>query len=222
MAGFDAKGGVLVEKQICPRCGEPNEGDKRFCIHCGAALARPAEEERGTATLSHTGEAGETAASLGVPAEEEGQKVLPAPEKGENAADLAKAPEALPVAPIVQNPTAAPPALAEEPEEGPEEAPGRKSRYAPISTGGFLGIFLLLLIPGVNVVLLILWATGHCRKQMKQNFARALLIFLLAAALVILFFSTPLGQALWKDWLLSLGRALPWVKQLPGWGRLLG
>ena len=80
----------------------------------------------------------------------------------------------------------------------------------------------MLLIPGVNVVLLILWATGHCRKQTKQNFARALLIFLLAAALVILFFSTPLGQALWKDWLLSLGRALPWVKQLPGWGRLLG
>lgn len=49
----------------------------------------------------------------------------------------------------------------------------------PISTGGYIGIFLLLMLPIVNLILLIVWACGGCRKQGKANLARALLVWIL-------------------------------------------
>ena len=56
--------------------------------------------------------------------------------------------------------------------------PAKESRYAPIGSLEFLGIFLLLLIPIVNIVLLLVWAFGGCKKINKRNFARAYLVML--------------------------------------------
>lgn len=45
-----------------------------------------------------------------------------------------------------------------------------------MTAGEWLGTILLLLLPGVNLVLLIIWAMGGCKKKQKILFARALLI----------------------------------------------
>jgi hypothetical protein len=68
----------------------------------------------------------------------------------------------------------------------PNELPDG-SPYEPITTGGFIGIFFLMLIPLVNIILLLVWACGGCRKVNKTNLARALLIMMLISAVLSLF-----------------------------------
>ncbi len=59
-----------------------------------------------------------------------------------------------------------------------EVPPARTSRYAPVGAFEFFVIFLLLLIPVVNLVLLAIWSLGGCKKVNKRNFARAYLVML--------------------------------------------
>lgn len=74
-----------------------------------------------------------------------------------------------------------------------ETPPPAGSRYAPISTGGFIGIFLLMLIPVVNFILLIVWACGGCRKVNQSNLAKAMLVLMLIGAALTLI----LGIVFW-------------------------
>lgn len=71
----------------------------------------------------------------------------------------------------------------------PTPVPYAGSPYEPIGVMGWFGIFLLMLLPGVNIILLIVWACGGCRKLSKKNFARA--------ALIILFFALFAFVILW-------------------------
>jgi hypothetical protein len=50
-------------------------------------------------------------------------------------------------------------------------------REEPVSTGGYFGILFLMMLPVVNLLLMILWACGGCRKVNKRNLARALLLW---------------------------------------------
>ncbi len=59
------------------------------------------------------------------------------------------------------------------------------SKCSSISAAGWLGIILLLLIPGINLILLIIWACGCCQKKAKASFARAALLVLLIFAVII-------------------------------------
>ncbi len=65
----------------------------------------------------------------------------------------------------------------------------RRGIYAPISTAGFFGIMLIMLVPILNILLLILWAAGCCTKIAKRSFARAALVFISFALVVILVFA---------------------------------
>lgn len=70
-------------------------------------------------------------------------------------------------------------------------APHPDSPYAPVGIGAFLGTQLLLCIPVVNLIVMIVWACGGCRKINLRNFARAWLIwvaigFVLSIVLFIL------------------------------------
>lgn len=68
----------------------------------------------------------------------------------------------------------------------------------PISTGGYIGILLLLLIPLVNLICVIIWACGGSRKRNKTNLARALLVWMLiGTVLAVLIFLT--GSLLFGD-----------------------
>lgn len=72
----------------------------------------------------------------------------------------------------IQQPLYAPPAA----------APVYKEE--PISTGGYIGIFLLLMIPIVNLICLLIWACGGCSKRNKTNLSRALLVWMLISAVL--------------------------------------
>lgn len=60
------------------------------------------------------------------------------------------------------------------------------SKYEPITTGGYIGIFLLMLLPLINLILLIIWPCGGCQKVNKANFARAMLIMMIIGSVLSL------------------------------------
>lgn len=62
-------------------------------------------------------------------------------------------------------------------------------KYGVITVGGYLGIFFAMFLPGINVILLIVWACGGTKKASLRNFARA--------ALILLFFALVLGLIAW-------------------------
>ena len=68
----------------------------------------------------------------------------------------------------------------------PQYAPAPPAVYTeePISTGGYIGIFFLLMIPVVNLICLIVWACGGCNKKNKTNLSRAMLVWMLIGALI--------------------------------------
>lgn len=59
-----------------------------------------------------------------------------------------------------------------------------------ITAKGWVGILFLMLIPAVNLVFLVFWAFGGCRKQEKIVFSRAALAFVLITAAVTLLLFT--------------------------------
>jgi len=65
-----------------------------------------------------------------------------------------------------------------------DKKPEKGSRWATIGTWGWFGIFLLLSIPLVNLIFLICWSFGGAKKQVKQSFARATLIYMLLTAIL--------------------------------------
>lgn len=73
-------------------------------------------------------------------------------------------------APAYNPPPAAPAAPAG------EQAPGRKSKYAPMTSWGMALQLFLTAIPGIGLILMILWSCGACRKIVRRNLARATLI----------------------------------------------
>ena len=64
----------------------------------------------------------------------------------------------------------------------PEDLKG--TPFEPVYAWGWVGIFLLLGIPIVNLVLLIVWACGGCRKNVKKSFARGSLLMVLITAVL--------------------------------------
>lgn len=86
------------------------------------------------------------------------------------------APPAPPAQPYAAQPYAPP---AADPNALP---PG--SKYEPITTGGYIGIMLLMMLPLINFILLLVWACGGCRKVNKTNFARAMLIIMLVGTVL--------------------------------------
>lgn len=67
---------------------------------------------------------------------------------------------------------------------GGDMAPAKGSKYEPITTGGYIGIMLLMCIPIVGQILMIVWALGGCRKINKRNLARASLIMMVVALVI--------------------------------------
>ncbi len=57
-------------------------------------------------------------------------------------------------------------------------------REEPITTGGYIGIMLLLMIPALNILFLIIWACGGCNKVNKRNLSRAILVWMLIGAIL--------------------------------------
>lgn len=54
----------------------------------------------------------------------------------------------------------------------------------PISTGSYMLMFLLLMIPIVNLLCLIVWACGGSNKKNKVNLSRAMFFWMLIGAVI--------------------------------------
>lgn len=191
---------------VCISCGNEIAENVNFCMHCGAPQAAPAEEKNEEVSVEETVEKVQEA----IEAADDDTTVMLPPE--EEPAPAPIEPEFIPK-PLIEEKkvkvfepvviTAPPekeysqpaPELKPEPvpAEDPEK-PGKKSKWRGITTWGYVGITLLMAIPGLGLILTIIWACGGCRKYAKRNYARAALIFLfagiiltVAAALVLRF-----------------------------------
>lgn len=79
----------------------------------------------------------------------------------------------------VQQPMAQQPLYAPQP-----VAPAAVYQEEPITTGSYIGIFFLLMIPIVNLICLLVWACGGCARRNKTNLSRALLVWMLIGAVL--------------------------------------
>lgn len=113
--------------------------------------------------------------------------------------DYTAAKEERPAAPAEPAPAAAPqPRYQQAPPTG--TAPGYRQEpsaaYAPgflpdkkdpLTTGQFLGMDLLMLVPVLNIVLLILWGFGENANQNRKNWARSRLVWLTILLVITIF-----------------------------------
>ena len=157
--------------KFCTNCGATLEDDKKFCTECGN-------------TVNDVSAGEETAPSP--------QVTSPAPQAAVPPPQTAAPPQqAAPV--YVQAPAAVMPPPAAQPAYQPayqpaavggDMPPPKGSKYEPISTGGFIGIMLLMCIPIVGQILMIVWACGGCRKVNKRSLARASLIMMVVMLII--------------------------------------
>lgn len=136
----------------CSKCGMKLDDGGRFCTGCGTPVPSPVATEASP----------------------------PQTERIETRIGERQAPLPLYEAPVQTQPTSL--YMASAASVQGEVQPPAGSRYTPVSTGGFIGIFLLMLIPIVNLILLIVWACGGCKKVNQVNLARAMLVLLLIGA----------------------------------------
>lgn len=181
--------------KYCTLCGKSDDSDRTYCTECGALLlaSEPCLEEQ-------TEQKTET--EIGSP---------PDVIKSEPTVLSKEISEQTPTRIILEPDKTIPlPPRAEEGRHGSQGEVYRRQppysrpvappsgRYALISSKGFFGIFLLMLMPGINLLALILWAFGGCKKLQKKNFARAFLLF---AALCALFYFIGInyGAIIWQS-----------------------
>jgi hypothetical protein len=66
----------------------------------------------------------------------------------------------------------------------------------PLRVGQYIGMFLLLCIPIVNLILLLVWSFGSSVNRNKKNYARAILILSVIAIVISIIFGAALISAL--------------------------
>lgn len=190
--------------RYCTECGEPLTARQKKCKKCGTLVATKSSA-KDTAVEVATEEKPIEAAEI-VAAETVSEETVNAAETAVAVAEKEVTPELIETTeeaslePASEQKRDSKGLLEEKNSEiksvETDPAPSRKSRYAPVSTFGFFLMYILLLIPIVNIVLLFVWARKGSKKINRRNFARAALIFLLIMviwAVVSYFF----GQAIY-------------------------
>lgn len=182
--GADIRDGVA----FCTECGAKapetvqSSVSSAFCVSCGAPM------KDGIAFCTSCGAKQGDAAPVTPP-----PKPAAAPPPPPQTPPVYQTPP--PQQPVYQQPVQ----LA--PQQSPEQSV-KGTKYEPITTGGFIGIMLLLCIPVIGLILLIVWACGGCRKISKCSFARATLILGIIMAVLGLVIGLVFGsmiQSLLKD-----------------------
>ena len=151
----------------------------KFCTNCGAAL----DDDKKFCTECGASVNGSPAGAAPTPP----PQVPPQPQTAPVCAQAATA-----AMPPPQN------AYQQATAYGGDMAPGKDSKYEPITTGGFIGITLLMCIPVIGFILMIVWACGGCRKINKRSFARATLIMAVIGLVVSLVLGFTLRSAIKK------------------------
>lgn len=188
----------------CPSCGELLETEHSFCTKCGAKIP-PASS--GTSLQSKAEESviplATTPVSSGsqpteelpdIPAVPTSPLVEQTTQSEPSALTISKEKEKLIVSTEKIRQASVSSAPLDEDDSLDDSFADKHSPYTPLSTGRYIGIFLLMLIPVVNLVLLIAWSFGASKNINKINWARATLIFILVGIIlaVALYFLLPL------------------------------
>ena len=70
------------------------------------------------------------------------------------------------------------------------------SNDSVLTTGNYIGMYILQLIPFVNIIMLLVWAFSKNTNLNKRNYARAQLIIVIITLVLIFVLYTVLGAAL--------------------------
>ncbi len=188
-----------MENKICPNCGASMPAASKFCTECGSPF--PKEEKPAAPKPAPTPAAppkpeappAEEVPVLTTRPYQEPVTPPPAPVQEPVQEQAPFVPPVIPARPspaqepvYAQNPPRQPvnPApVYEQPMQDPASAVAG-TPYEPISTLGWIGIFLLSGLPVIGVLLIIIWACGGCRKQSKKTYARALVIMFLVGLVI--------------------------------------
>ncbi|HHU03533.1 MAG: zinc-ribbon domain-containing protein [Saccharofermentanales bacterium] len=71
---------------------------------------------------------------------------------------------------------------------------------APLTVGQYIGMFLLMLIPLVNLILLLVWAFNSSGNINRRNFARAALIMMLIGLVISIILTIAFGSLFLAFW----------------------
>ena len=191
---------------VCPNCGVSLPEGSRFCPECGTKLeAAPAVITADTPvpepelTLPEAPvmdvpvpEIPALEPEIPAPAEAPAPvfeaapvepKPAPAPVYAPPAPEAPK-PQPAPVPPVYQQPAPAAPVYT--PPAPESDKPGKKSKFAPMTSWGMAIQLILMNIPVIGFFLMVIWACGGCRKIARRNLARANLILLILAIIVVI------------------------------------
>ena len=190
--------------KFCTQCGASLPDEIRFCTECGAL--------------------NDTAESPAPPPADTPAAPPPSPPPQAAAPPPQQPVYQQPSQPVYQQPVYQQPAPPVPPPADPDRPP-KGSKYEPISTGGFIGIFLLLCIPVIGLILMIVWACGGCRKVTKRAMARAMLILtaiMLVISLVLGLVAKSFIQNLFEDIGISTSQSGKTSKENKSGGLLSG
>lgn len=138
----------------CNKCGASLADDTRFCTECGNKIEAAATPAEAAVTEEVTEEVKE-------PVYQQQTYQQPVYQQ-----------------PVYQQPVQPQPVV-QPVQQAPKIDAKPEGKYALISTGGFIGITLLMCIPLLGQLLLIIWALGGCKKKQKTYYARACLILMI-------------------------------------------
>ena len=138
----------------------------KFCTNCGATL----EDDKKFCTECGTSVNDAPVGAAPTP---------PSPPPPQSAPQ----PQAAPVYAQAATATMPPPAYQPAAAYGGDVPPPKGSKYEPITTGGYIGIMLLMCIPIVGQILMIVWAFA-ARKVNKRSLARASLIMMVVMLII--------------------------------------
>lgn len=142
---------------FCENCGIQLAEATRFCPSCGTKIEAPPVDT----------------AAVQSPAP-------PPPPPGYEASVQTPPPPPPACKPAVQAASPPPQSYVPQPAYGIQAQPGSE----PLRVGQYIGMFLLMCIPILNIILLFVWSFGSSANLNKKNFARASLIL---SAIMLIF-----------------------------------
>ncbi len=75
------------------------------------------------------------------------------------------------------------------------QQPSQDPTLIPVSVGGWIGVYLLSMLPIINLIMMFVWAFSSGTKKSLQNYARAMLIMALIAVVLVIILVVILAAA---------------------------